>query len=367
VNVVLVNSMRGFGGGERWLMETAEGLSRRGHDVAVVGRSGSALAAASAGAGLPTLALPMSGDADLLSIVRLAAWIRRRRADVVNVNIERAVRIGAAAAALVGRPAVVERRGLELPVEPSSLDRLVYTRFVDHVIVNADAIRRSIIDAGLVSHDRVSVVPNGIDPSRVERADGGDFRKRRELDEDGPLIVFAGRLVGDKRPLDALGVFAGVLDGRPDARLAVVGDGPMLEEMKERAKGIRGRVVFTGRVDDIGPALAAADVLLVTSRREGMPHVVLEAMAAGTPVVATAVSGIPEIIEDGVSGLLAPAGEVEALAQGVLEVLRDRDRAGALARAARRTAREHHGLERMIDAIEERFMIESRRAAGRRR
>jgi glycosyltransferase involved in cell wall biosynthesis len=90
-------------------------------------------------------------------------------------------------------------------------------------------------------------------------------------------------------------------------------------------------------------------------------------MAAGTPVVATAVSGIPEIIEDGVSGLLAPPGEVEAMARGVLEVLRDRNRARALARAARRTVREHHGLERMIDAIEERFMIESRRAAGRRR
>ncbi|MBD3368555.1 MAG: glycosyltransferase [Candidatus Eisenbacteria bacterium] len=369
MRAVLVNSMRGMGGGERWVLEVAGGLSERGHDVSVAGRRGGRLAREAREMGIPTIEVPMSGDADVVSVARLAVWIRRTAADVVNVQIKRAVRLGAAAAAFGGRPAVVERRGLELPVEPSTLDRLVYARFVDHVIVNAEAIGRGLLEAELVPPDRLSVIPNGIDPARVEGGDGPGFRGRFGIGAEASLVLFAGRLVGDKRPFDALDAFARVARRRSDVRLVIVGDGPLEEPMRARVdRELEGRVTFCGRLDGLRDALAAADVLIVSSRREGMPHVVLEAMAAGTPVVATAVSGIPEIIEDGETGVLSPPGDVAALSSRLLDLLDDEGRRVGLARSARRVVESRHRLDRMLDEVEERFATEAARVrAGRDR
>ena len=367
MNVLFVNSMRGMGGGERWVLEAAEGLAGRGHQVSVAGRSRGSLVAEARRRGVDALAIPMSGDADLFSVVAMASWIGRRGVDVVSVNIERAVRLGAAASALAGRPAVVERRGLELSVVPSALDRLIYGRYVDHIIANAEAIRARIVEAGLVPPEKVSVIPNGIDPSRVQGGDGGAFRDRLGVDREAPLVLFMGRLVSDKRPLDALEAFGTVAREIPGAVMAFVGDGSMLESVRFRARDLgTGRVVFAGRIEDVASALDAADVLLVTSRREGMPHVVLEAMASGTPVVATAVSGIPEIIDDGETGLLAAQGDVRELARLVRTVLTDVDLAAALAERARTVVGERHDLGRMLDAVEERFSREAERARGAR-
>jgi glycosyltransferase involved in cell wall biosynthesis len=358
--------MRGMGGGERWVLEAASGLASRGHDVSIAGRSSGALVGEAARLGIPALGLPMSGDADVLSVVRLASWMRRREIGVVNVSIERAVRLGAAAAALSGRPAVIERRGLELPIVPSALDRLVYGRFVDHIIANAEAIRRGVVEAGLVPPERVSVIPNGIDPARVAGGDGVSFRREWGIDPAAPLVLFAGRLVSDKRPLDALTAFGSVLHGLPEAVLVVAGDGPLRAELSRRAREYGPSVVFTGRLGDIARALNAADVILVSSVREGMPHVVLEAMAAGTPVVATAVSGIPEIIENGSSGLLVPAGDVQGLATRVLEVLSRPGLRADLSRSARSAVLGRHSLTSMLDAVEERFIVEFERRGERR-
>ncbi len=357
MNIVFVNSMRSFGGGERWILEAAEGLGRRGHDVSVAARTGSALAARARAAGLPLVELPMRGDLDVVSVVRLARWLGRRAADVVNVSIERAVRIGCAAARLAGRPAVIERRGLDLPLKPSLLNRMVYERCVARVMANCDAVRRGVVATGVVPPAKMVVVRNGIDPRRVTRGGGAGFRAEFGIAEDAPVVLVVGRLVRDKGHLDAVRAFSTVVSREPSARLLIVGGGKLYGEIRDFAESLvpPGRVVLTGERSDVPAALDAADVLLVTSLREGMPHVVLEAMVAGTPVVATSVAGIPEMIEDGRHGLLVPAGQPARAAEAILALLLDRSLAERLAAEAGRRVRSEFSLEAMIDATERCF------------
>lgn len=357
MRILIVNSMRAFGGGERWVLEAASGLAARGHEVALAVRRGSELGARAGRMGLPCRGFPMRGDVDPQSILELAGWMRGFRPDVVNVNIKRGVRLGCAAARLAGVGGIVERRGLILPIEPSLLDRAVYGRCVTHLIANCEAIRRSVVSAGLVPPGRTSVIPNGIDPERVPPGGGGAIRAEFAIDPGAPLVVIIGRLTPDKRHGDAIAAFAAVVSDRPAAKLLVVGSGELVGELRDRAARLApgGAVLFAGQRDDVPPFLDAADVLLVSSVREGMPHTVLEAMVAGLPIAATAVAGIPEMIRDGREGLLVRAEAPAEMARALATLLDDRKLAGRLAAAASERVRAEFGLDAMIDRTESCF------------
>jgi glycosyltransferase involved in cell wall biosynthesis len=366
VRVLFVNSMRSLGGGEQWLLEVAAGLAARGHDIAVAARPGSALAARSREDGHGVLELPMRGDADVDSIARLARWIRRHGVDVMSVNVQRAVRVGCAAALLAGRPPVVERRGLSFPVRPTALNRLIYGRCVSHVVANCRSIADGFVATGVIDPSKVSVIVNGIDPARVPRGGGAAVRRELGIEENAPLVAVIGRLVVDKRHRVALSAFRRVLSSVPGARMLVVGAGRLEADLREEAERefAGSSVVFAGHRDDVPAVLDAADVLLVTSDREGMPHVVLEAMVSATPVVSTRVAGVPEMIEDGVHGLLVPIGAADAAADAVVRVLSDKTLSSGLASAASERVGTEFALSTMVDRVEELFL---RLAAGDRR
>lgn len=369
MRVVFVNSMRSMGGGERWLLEAAEGLRDRGHEVAVAARTGSVLAERSAGGGHRLLRIPMRGDLDAGSIFRLARWLRQLRADVVSVNIERAVRIGCAAARLAGSPAIVERRGLNFRVRPTALNRHIYGTCLSRVIANCSAIRDDLVSSGLVSAERVTVIPNGIDPARVPTGGGGAVRHELGVDAGAPLVAVVGRLVPDKGHRDAIEAFALALRRQPAARLLIAGSGKLRAELEEVARSLTppGSVVFAGERSDVPAVLDAADALLVSSHREGSPHVVLEAMVAGTPVVATAIAGIPEMIEDGRSGFLVTAGFPDEAAAALSRLLEDGELSRRLAAEAGRRVRERFSLAAMIASVERCFEGEILTATGPRR
>lgn len=369
MNVVFVNSMRSFGGGEQWLLEAAGGLRDRGHRVAVAARARGALAARVATAGFRVLELPMSGDLDLGSAVRLARFMRREGAELACPSVQRAVRLTALSATIAPLCAVVERKGLVLPVRRTLVNRLVYARSVHHVIANCEAIRASIVQAGLVPSERVSVIPNGIDPRRIGSGGGAAVRAELGIGPADPVVAVVGRLVPDKAHRDALRAFARLVRELPSARLLVAGDGKLRGELERDASETtpQGSVMFLGERKDVPAVLDAADALLVTSVREGMPHVVLEAMAAGTPVVATAVAGIPEMIRDGRDGLLVPPGEPEKAFRATATILSDPALARRLAQAAERRVREEFSLSAMLDRVERCFERELGRARLKRR
>jgi glycosyltransferase involved in cell wall biosynthesis len=149
-------------------------------------------------------------------------------------------------------------------------------------------------------------------------------------------MLSLGALVWEKDPMTQLDVAARVVRERPGAVLLMAGDGPLRAQVETgiAERGLQGRVVMLGARDDVADLLAASDLLLFTSMSEGMPAVVIEAGMAGVPVAAFAVGGIPEVIEGGVTGVLASPGDVDGLAAEALALLEDPERRAAMGLAA---------------------------------
>ncbi len=180
-------------------------------------------------------------------------------------------------------------------------------------------------------------MPPGIAAPAVT-AERGHVRAGLGLDPDVELVVIVARLAPEKDHATLLRAFARVRAARPRARLLVVGDGALRGELEQLAGdlGITDDVVFAGVRSDVGDLLAAADVAALSSRKECAPQALLEAMAVGVPIVATAVGGIPEMVDDARTGLLVPPGDPEALAEALLALLGDPARRSALVAAGRR-------------------------------
>ena len=186
---------------------------------------------------------------------------------------------------------------------------------------------------------RAHLLYNAIDLRRFQAAppDPAAVRHSLGLPASGPVIGSVGRLSAQKGFSGLLAAAPAVLAGRPTARLVLVGDGPLEAELRAQAAqlGIAGQVVFAGARPDVERVLAVFDVFVSASVFEGLPTVVLESMAAGVPVVATAVSGSRELVQDGRNGLLVPAGAAAELAQAINRLLAELQLGAALAQTAR--------------------------------
>lgn len=224
-------------------------------------------------------------------------------------------------------------------------------RRAGHVLVPSAYLRRIALDWGLAPH-RVTVVPNPAPelPTLPPRDDA-----RAALGISGPALGTAGRLTAQKALGDALAALARV----PDVELLVLGDGPERAALERRAEelGVAARVRFlgAGSRDDVVALFRAVDAALLTSAWENLPHTLLEALAAGTPVIATAVGGIPEVVVEGANGLLVPPGDVDAIASAIDRVVRDRPLRESLAANAAASVEElaePRILQRIVAVIE---------------
>ncbi len=215
-----------------------------------------------------------------------------------------------------------------------------------HVFTPSAYLRELVVGWGIVP-DRVSVSPN---PAPEMPPLPPRDQLRAEYGFEGPTLAFAGRLMAAK----ALDVALSALALVPDVRLVIVGDGPdraALERQRD-ALGLGDRVRFLGGLgrDGVLRVFRAADAVLLSSRWENFPHVVVEALAVGTPVIASAVGGVPEVVRDGENGLLVPAGDSEALAAAIRRLLGDDELRARLAAAAAPSV-ESYGAERLLGRI----------------
>ena len=195
---------------------------------------------------------------------------------------------------------------------------------------------------------RITVVRNGIDPALLDTTDTQRTSLRNSLCAESALLIAGVFRIGEeKQPLLFADVARRVVARVPEAVFVVAGDGAMRSELEHATRDLEKSFQLLGRRSDAPEILACADVALLTSRAEGTPNVLIEAQALGTPVVATAVGGIPDAVQDGVTGFLAPSGDAEALADAIVKLLRDTALRRRMAAAARTFARDTFSLERM--------------------
>ncbi|WP_279165375.1 glycosyltransferase [Thermus scotoductus] len=200
------------------------------------------------------------------------------------------------------------------------------------------------------------LIPNGIpvaDYALGEEA-GKAWRGREGYEEGDVLLVSVARMSPQKDPFSLIQAFSIATSHNGRLRLLLVGDGPLRRELEDRVKalGLEDRVRFLGLRTDVPEILAAADAFILSSRWEGNPLSVMEAMAAGKPVIATAVGGVPELVQDGKSGVLVPPGDVEALAEAILRLAGDVHLRRQLGQEAFKQARERFDVSVMVKGYE---------------
>lgn len=366
--VLFVSSLRRYGGGERWMLDTAAGLRARGHDARLVAVPGSVLAARAPARGIPLTEIAMRGDVDPIAVTQLSSLIRRTQPNVVVPNLDREIRLCVAAIhaarALRPRPArprLIPRRGSEFPLKDKRHYRIVYTLEVDRVIVNSAATRRTMMrDAPWFPESKAVVVYNGIDMAPYAALSArrdelrAKLRRTIEAPATAPVFSLAGELHERKQQRVVIEAWPRVLEEFPQARVLFVGDGEERESLEKviAERGLGGSVRIMGFRSDVPEILAGSDALLLPSRVEGFGYVLVEAMAVGIPCIASNVSSIPEIVHDGETGILHPVGDTGAIAAAIHDVLSDPARARAMGEAGARLAAEKFALARMLDEVE---------------
>jgi N-acetyl-alpha-D-glucosaminyl L-malate synthase BshA len=203
-----------------------------------------------------------------------------------------------------------------------------------------------------VPPERIEVIPNFVDPTLYDRR-RYPCRKQAILRTDEKLVMHVSNFRAVKRVRDVVKIFARAAEEVP-ARLVFIGDGPDRPEAQDQAQelGVADRVVFLGKQDSVAELMACADLMLLPSQSESFGLVALEAMAAGVPVVATNVGGLPEVVESGVTGYLGEVGDTEAMGDAAARILRDPRGWAEMSEAARSLAVERYGVEAIIPRYE---------------
>src|SRR5579863_1668017 len=288
--------------------------------------------------------------------MRFAQYIRKNRIQIVHSYGFYSNVFAIPAARLAGTAIVVASirdTGDVLTPAQRQVQRII-CKAADCVLVNAEASREALVKEGYAPC-KIVVIRNGIMLSKFgKRQNGGLLRRELGLPLSAPLVMVSSRLnqmKGIQYFLDAAVILAARF---PEARFLVVGDGESRTELEEYGGrgGLGRRVVFTGFRSDVPELLSEAQVSVLPSLSEGLSNALLESMAAGVPVVATRVGGNPEVIEDGVTGLLVPLRDSAALAGAVGRVLEDKDLAAAFAQAGIRRVAELFSMERSVRETE---------------
>jgi glycosyltransferase involved in cell wall biosynthesis len=321
---------------------------------------------------IDTFAVNAESWSQTREVRRLATILRRWRPDLVNPHLFRSTAVGAPVARWCGVRAVVEtyhgREGWRQGGLRGNfvLDRTI-ARLLDRVIAVSHAARTFLIEGKGYPPDKVVVVPNGRDLSQF--APGGHRdRVRTELGiaDSVSLVGVVGRLEAQKGHRYLLEAWPAVVKAWPDARLVVIGDGSLRAELEQQARetGVAEHVMFLGFRSDIPHLLDAMDGVVLPSLYEGMPLTAIEASAMARPIVATAVDGTPEVIEDGLTGWLVPPADPPALARALTRMLGDRARAAAVGRAGRARVLERFDLASQVEATAAVYRDVAPRSAG---
>jgi glycosyltransferase involved in cell wall biosynthesis len=310
-------------------------------------------------AGVPVTSLDIGGSLGspraMLAMVRAARTLRAEGVQVVHGYQWRPALVGAIVGRLARIPLLLA--GKRSLTGTDSRARLAWRMIgprVDTIVTNADALRDEAKAHGVMA--RWEVIPSGVDVERFRSGAAGVEAKRAlGLDPLRPVVGTVGRLEERKRQGHLLhAVRAMVAQGSPAPQVLLVGDGPLRETLATEAAhlGLASVVHFAGEIPDVRPALAAMDVFVLPSAAEGMSNALLEAMAAARAVVATAVGGTSEVIEDGRTGILVAPGDVTLLASQLRGLLSTPGRGEFLGAAARRAVAQRFGAPAMVRRLE---------------
>ncbi len=358
-------------GAEKQLVLLAKGLpaDRFAVEVAALTRLGP-LEADLRAAGIPVTLFKKRFKVDPLALAGLARFMNKKKFDVVNTWIFAGHVYGRIAAHLAKVPVVIaSEMAVDLWKRKAQLrlDRWL-AGWTDVVVGNSGAVVEFYKSHG-IPEAKLQLIHSGIGLVAEASSSSLDVRREFEISPDSPLFLFAGRLAPQKGVADLLDALDVLQHVEPGAVTLIAGDGPLRKALLQRAQSLTllqsKRVRFLGPRDDVGRLMAAADVVVLPSLYEGLPNVVMEAMALGKPVVATAAPGTTELVVDGETGLLAPIGTPRELCRALRRLARDRELRAGLGAAGRQRVIDHFHVDTMIRGYAALYESLVRRKRGR--
>jgi len=368
-NILYVIENISFGGGERAFAQVINGLDMEKYEIYVAClphslAPASGLFAEEIQDNAQIISFDLRNRFNLRNIFNLIKIIKEKKIDLVHSQGARADFFSRIAARMAKVPAVVST--IAVPIEEYNVNRIkkaIYMvlscfteRFVDKFIVVAQHLERKLVQIHKISPHKVVKIYNGVDIEKYNYnlQAATLLRKEMNIGPDFLLIGAIGRLTWEKGLPYFIEAIKKMSDGRRQAadkvKYLIVGEGELEENLREKVKSLKleEKVIFAGFRKDVREILGAIDILVLSSLREGFPMIILEAMAMGKPIVAANIEGVNESIVDGVTGILVPPKDSEALAGAILTLIKDKDRAGRMGQAGREAVKEKFNINNMI-------------------
>ena len=346
-----VDTGRGWRGGQIQVMHTVLGLRAIGQRAALIAHpNGELIKRMSEGVDLIPLA--PTHEVDLAAAWRLSRVIKQLRPDLVHAHDPHAVAMAATALSIASpspRIPLVAARRLELTMARNSFSRWKYSQ-VDCFIASIGVIAERLAHQG-IRRDRIRIVNEGVDVERIERMTPANVHGEFYLPTHAPIVGNVAALVPHKGHQFLIDAAALVVKAVPDVRFVIVGDGEMRESLEHQIRHhhLERHVFLAGYRVDVLELTKGFDLFAMSSVTEGMCTPLVDAMAAGKASVATAVGGVPEVIEEGLTGYLVPPRDPPILANRLVRLLKNESLRARMGEAARQRARERFTLERMVE------------------
>lgn len=361
MRVMHVQKVAVVAGSERHLLDLLPALERRGATVRLAclsAKSDNEFLTAARGFGVPIVVIPLREAVSVAALRSLRAAVTSFGPDLIHTHLIHGHLYGQTVAAMARVPSIATAHNASSRQSSLLFRSLlkVSHRFATQTIAVSDHVARHLLRLGIVAERRITVVRHGCRAELADEQGGSSLREALGIPDDAFVVGMSGRIITGKGHATTIKAVASLHRVGIPVHLVVAGDGPMRSELEGFADANIpvGYVHFLGHQSEIGGSLAAMDVLVVATEPElgeGFGLAALEAMVCGTPVVASAIGALPEIVTDGVTGLLFTPRDAVGLSRAVRRLVESPEFAGALAAAARERALVEFGFEAMIDKV----------------
>ena len=363
-----IDTARDWRGGQRQVFETVTGLRARGSRAFLVAHPDGELLRRTR-EGSDVLPLAPGSDVDLPAAWRLSRLIKQVQPDIIHAHDSHAVAVGATALAIAApspKPPLVASRRSEFRVDHASFSRWKYSQ-VDCFVASSGTIRDKLAADG-IPRRKITVIPPGVDVERIQKTPPANVHAEFYLPTQAPIVGNVAALVAQKGHTHLIDTAALVCREVPDARFVIVGGGELRHSLEKQIqdKHLERHIFLAGFRANVIELTRGFDILVSASLAEGASMALLDGMAAGKPIVATATGSVPELVADGNNGFIVSPRDDEEMARRIVGLLKDPDARARMGRASLDRAVDQFTVERMVQDIADLYesLVQGPRSAG---
>ncbi len=356
LSILHTEASKGWGGQEIRILQEAVRFAESGYRVSIACQKDSLIAKNAATSGLPVYIVSMRFPLDPMAITEFLHIIKKEKIDVIHTHSSKDSWNAGIAGRISGVP-IVRSRHLSTPVGNRWFTTFVYRYLCDAIITSGTQIKEALINNNSLDPAKIYSIAAGVDTERYNTNVSGDrIRDELSLMESMPVVGVVAILRSWKGHKYLIEAVPKVVSVYPDAKFLIVGDGPKWDDLKKQVHdlGIDRNVNMTNFRNDIPEIIAALDMLVLPSiASEATSQVIPQALAMGKPVIATNVGGLPEIIDDGVTGLLIPPRDHEAISNAVIWMTQHREETYKMAMEGRKKILENYTFKKMVEQTDD--------------